>query len=216
MSKEIEFLNYLLQELHKGNFYPCYIHSFHLNAISMQMVDRVKTIGKRSEDPNAEIVYLILKILNILYNDTDADIELVDNYLYDSMVTMFRAHNDDEFQVGADVIQFPHVNLAITFGDDDSLKKDLDTIPAIEFDSSLQDRIAESIFLEDIVYPNRMIRPEDFDQLAKENKHEVVEVVGKRMHDTAHGHPELVGTLDKCKFVTCKEAVDRGDRKSVV
>ena len=74
----------------------------------------------------------------------------------------------------------------------------------------MQDRIAESIFLEDIVYPNRMIRPEDFDQLAKENKHEVVEVVGKRMHDTAHGHPELVGTLDKCKFVTCKEAADRG------
>lgn len=210
MNKEIEFLNYLLQELHKGNFYPCYIYSFHLNQLSIQMVDKVRNIGKRSEDPNAEIVYLILKILNILYNDTDADNELIDNYLYDSMVTMFRAYNDDDFQVGADVIQFPHVNLAITFDEDDSVKQNLDSVPAIEFDSSLQDKIADSIFLEDIVYPNLMIRPEDFDQLAKENKHEVIEVVGKRMHDTAHGHPELVGTLDKCKFVTCKEAADRG------
>ncbi len=34
--------------------------------------------------------------------------------------------------------------------------------------------------------------------------------ITKRKHDTAHSHPELVGTLDKAKFVINKDAEDKG------
>ena len=34
--------------------------------------------------------------------------------------------------------------------------------------------------------------------------------VSKRLKDTSHNNPELVGTLDKCKFVLMKQAKDKG------
>ena len=33
--------------------------------------------------------------------------------------------------------------------------------------------------------------------------------IGKRNHDTKHNHPDLVGTLDKCKFVLDKDAIEK-------
>lgn len=205
---DIILLNQILQDLHNGNIQMCYANTHNINRIVAHLLNNVKVVGPKDQDPNAEILGLLLRICNIVYNDTDNEMQVVEDGVYDLMVAMYRVHNDDTFQIGADVIHFKPMKDAIAFIQDEDPKMK----EAIVFDSSLQDKIRESIFLEDLVYPNLMIRPSDFEQLSTTSQQQIEELdlISKRRHDTAHNHPELVGTLDKCKFVTCKEASDRG------
>ena len=48
-------------------------------------------------------------------------------------------------------------------------------------------------------------------QNGKKQEKEVIkeQYITKRTHDTSHNHPDLVGTLDKCKFVLDNDAIEK-------
>lgn len=147
------------------------------------------------KDPNdmtisdIELLWDIIHLGNIVYNNVAIpDDELfIDNGVYDLLLEKYRVFNPN-VQVGAEPIIFK-VQPKTAFQ-----KKNV--INLVEFLPSKED------ILFDELYP-RAVR----------NKSVIPDLVtfggnatGKRMRIVSHGNPSLVGTLDKCKFVTDKDA----------
>lgn len=199
---DISLLTEILEHLHNKDVNFCYLHAQELNQMSIAFLNESE-IENKSQSLTAAALELLLRICNIMYNRTDKTILPIEDGIYDLLLEKYKKNNPD-FQVGADVIEFqPEMKPALIFYDQEQEMKEV-----IHFDSVLQDKIQNGFFLEDIIYPDLRIRSSDFDPVPEPSPEN--ELITKRKHDTVHNHPELVGTLDKCKFVTCKEAANRG------
>jgi len=179
-----------LIELKKGNL------SIINEEITILINSETRTIlfEKNHTKDEITIMELILNISNILYNNTDMDKLPLDDGLYDLLLEQYRKYNPS-YMVGAEPIQFQD-----TTPDSDNIK-----IPLIQFidTEKLEDFIFTTDLLKepkvtklDIVTPCIIIDQDD--------------KLSKRMVDTKHVYPELVGTLDKCKFVLNNQAKERG------
>lgn len=135
----------------------------------------------------------IIHLGNIVYNNVAIpDDELfIDNGVYDILLERYRMFNPN-VQVGAEPIQFK-VEPQPAFR-----KKNL-----IELVSYLP---TSDEILFDELYP-RAPRPSSlYTDLVTYRGNST----GKKLRIVSHGNPSLVGTLDKCKFVTDKDAEDMG------
>ena len=138
----------------------------------------------------------LLRICNILYNRTDIEVLPVEDGVYDILLEQYKKFNPS-FQVGSDVVNFntsksnkniSELTCPIRFLDDEEIKKQEDSF----FFQKLMDRgdfKIEDTYKSPIKFYN---------------------TISKRTHDTKHNHPELVGTLDKCKFVLMTDAIEKG------
>ena len=132
----------------------------------------------------------ILEMANIAYNNTSADITLLDDGIYDQLLVIYKKYNPN-YQVGSYVTPYQEipqnevtdVKVMCTYID----KKD------IEEKLYLKDIWKQHTPTNQIVFKNML--PEDRDPISK------------RLINTTHKYPELVGTLDKCKFVLNVDAV---------
>lgn len=136
---------------------------------------------------------LVLEISNILYNNTDGVILLLDDGVYDMLLEGYKKY-DPNFQVGAIPIRFDMSDQMI------DRKKPNEGLPFTivkDFDTML--------FYDDMTRYKSDFRlssiPPFYIDDGKKNMN---------LRNIAHNHPELVGTLDKCKFVLNKDARDRG------
>lgn len=138
----------------------------------------------------------ILHICNITYNNTDRSILPIEDGFYDLLLEKYRVYNPN-FQVGAENIHFDT---------NDSLQNNTDTHTNLIYTIAPPQK---SYIYSDCLQldPFKYIDYRDF---IGSTTQESFENISKRYHDTAHEHPELVGTLDKCKFVTNEEAFSRG------
>lgn len=142
----------------------------------------------------------LLMICNVMYNRTDMLVLPVEDGVYDVLLEKYKKYNKN-FQVGSAVVQFKSVA--------ESLHPEVKELrQAIHF----------------IKEPKRNeLREEYKNKLQEYDKHKYVAedylknpiyytngYISKREHNTKHNHPELVGTLDKCKFVLDKDAEDLG------
>ena len=143
---------------------------------------------------------LIIQISNNLYNNSDLDILLLDDGVYDLLLEKVREYVPD-IQSGAtpqnlagSAYQFMETeeakmsNPIMHVSDDEIEKMNNMMFPSIinirrEFNSN-------DVFAKDLL-------PESND-------------VTKRLRNTQHEHPELVGTLHKSKFVLSADAIERG------
>lgn len=137
---------------------------------------------------------LILRISNTLYNSIAYDILPLDDGLYDILLEKYKKINPN-FQVGAKEI-INKINESITSSNGKSIKK----IKAFEvFNSNeVHNLLFNEPFIESIC---------DRSKPAYEN---VYKSKTNRLRDTAHEYEELVGTLDKCKFVLDSQAEAAG------
>lgn len=191
------FIHQMLDQIMLGNgsvIVPENINR--MNDIAMQIY--AKREGQLS-DQEVSTLKELLMICNVLYNRTDLTVQAIEDGFYDILLEIYKQY-DEHFQVGSAV-----VNLK------DLLESDLDSkdkmaSPAIYFFSDeKKDDIHEAIY-KDL---NRLtFVPHDL------NKSSVTfqqsEGISKRTHNTTHNHPDLVGTLDKVKFVFNQEAIDAG------
>lgn len=193
MEIDYSILDIILDDLHHKNFRSPYDNRQALNAIAYDIITR----------PNFDVVSCdkLLKICNILYNNTDEENLPIEHGVYDILLEADKAINKN-FQVGADITEFTPMIPLVSF-EDNTLEK----VNLVHIDQELKLRYDESIFLDDILYPDPRINAKDFEPVPPPVAEDMI---SKRKHDTSHNHPELVGTLDKCKFVTCKEAAERG------
>lgn len=139
---------------------------------------------------------LVLNLCNILYNNTDMDPLPIEDGVYDLLLEKYKTYNPN-FQVGAEPVQFVE-----TVGNIQDSKK----VEPIQAFIHMDERIGnEPMFLNELVnrpYPT----PADW----AINPFIHTDLLTKGLRNTSHNYPELVGTLDKMKFVMNYQAEERG------
>lgn len=131
-------------------------------------------------------VYDILEISNILYNNTSNTVLILDDGVYDRLLERYKNY-DSNYQIGAKPINFKE-------SPDNEI---LDTKIMCSYIN--REDYENQIYIEDI---NSYKSMPTFNSLVKY----VQEPITKRLINTQHKYPELVGTLDKCKCVIDKDA----------
>ena len=142
-------------------------------------------------------MYHIIVISNILYNNTSQNNLILEDGIYDLLVVKHKNVTGCDV-VGAPPVKFPDT---INFN---SFKQEL--LPGIIYLSDEENSYIDAMLYHDDIYKNKLFTQRDmfYPGVTYEK------IVSKRLNDTSHGNPELVGTLDKCKFVLIKQAKDKG------
>ena len=159
----------------------------------------VSLINKQVWDIDEQIVAnLILRISNIAYNNTSIDVLPLDDGIYDQLLVLYTKY-DPNYQVGATPVIFQ--------------EKPQNEIISEKVMCVAVDNIDKKLFMQDIWKqhtPLREMRPVNMCFLVKDP-------ITKRLINTEHKYPELVGTLDKCKFVLNIDAINANvfDKPSV-
>ena len=140
---------------------------------------------------------------NATYTNTDADILPIEDGVWDMMVEKYRKFiPDDSYPVG-----FKPTEIKRTSVDEYVIEKKK-LFSHIEDDEV--EKFKKMLYADEILFPryddsytNYIVKPlfEKLDGYAN---------ITKRMTDTFHNHPDLVGTFDKCKFVLNAQAREKG------
>ena len=147
-----------------------------------------------------EALRKIIMICNVLYNRTDATVLPIEDGFYDLLLEKYKVY-DQHFQVGSAIVQFK-----------ESLETDTNTpmpvyVNPIRFVDIPKPKNEIHGVIRDQLKRLEPIRPEDF-IISPISFTE--QPISKRQHNTEHNHPDLVGTLDKTKFIFNQEAIDAG------
>ena len=185
----------ILDALRNGDLTKAYEHKEYINEMALYLYYKPELTIEDQDD-----LHNIITICNICYNDTDKEILPIEDGVYDLILEKYKQYNP-KFQVGADVVIF-----------ESSKKKqnkpyiERPLANAIYYEDPVSDK--DVFFIDDIVVdPVKFIDRRDFENRATPPS---VDFITKRYRNTAHNHPELVGTLDKCKFVLDRDAIARG------
>lgn len=162
----------------------------------------VELINKLNWDNDEqETVDLILRISNIMYNDTSAVVLPLDDGVYDQLLQIYKGYNPN-YLIGAEPIVFNEMHQ--NEFEDQKIMYHL-----------IQDDVMDSkLYTRDIWKQSTPILSKDRPRLMYTL---VQPPLTKRLINTQHKYPELVGTLDKCKIVLNNDAIENGvfDKPSV-
>lgn len=159
-----------------------------INDIATEMLNR-----KNHDSISISMMGTIISISNILYNNTDRELLPLEDGVYDLLLILYKRYNPN-YKVGAEPVNFDMSNGT-------SILNDTGTINPIKYIEPLED----PMFMEDLTRAHRITREDTI----VTPYHYAVDI-SRRTIDTPHVYPELVGTLDKCKFVLSRQAIDRG------
>ena len=183
----------ILETLRSGNLQIVYDYKEYLNLTAIELYSKPKLNESEVED-----LKNIIFICNITYNDTDKELLPIEDGIYDLLLEKYRKY-DPNFQIGAELINFDPTNFH-------SNTPHREFVDAVTFMDPITKK--DIFFLDDIVIdPTKYIDRRDFEI---KNTPLSEEYITKRYHDTESNHPELIGTLDKAKFVLNKDAITRG------
>lgn len=138
-------------------------------------------------------IYDILVISNVLYNNTSRTILPLEDGVYDLVVAKYNKLTNGKAPVGAIPVKFNEKINEIPV--DDSMDRKTVATRIEQKDNML--------FYNDIIKNQNPIRA-DFDYNIDNT------LVKEATKNVSHSYPELVGTLDKCKFTLLKEAREHG------
>ena len=163
-----------------------------INAVVMDLFQR----QYHWSPDDTSIADMVLRISNILYNNTSKTILPLDDGVYDQLLVAYRRYNPN-YQVGAKPINFPELN-------------DEETITSgkrLLYHVVDEKKLGESLYGNDIWKQQTSME----DGIRPRRLYTVIrDPISKRLIDTPHIYPELVGTLDKCKFVLNIDAQQAG------
>ena len=187
------------ENLAKNGYSPNILNSGVISYISDMAMTLLNLEPLNQDDVNnlADLLWFC----NFLYNNTDMDPLPVEDGVYDLLLEKYKKYNPNNYQVGAT----PPQQFSIT----GNFTKENTPKEIVRVFSRPDERLDEHpIFENEIIKKYPAFTMEDFitrpfietDRLN----------IGKRLRNTAHGYPELVGTLDKTKFVMNFQAKERG------
>lgn len=131
---------------------------------------------------------LIIRISNILYNNTSLEKLPLEDGVYDLLLEWYKKYNPN-FQVGSEI-----VNYRLPLGN--------------EKDIPLLNALVRAPKGDNLLYTDQLFDiSKDWYEPPYESSHKKIT---NRQVNTSHKYPELVGTLDKCKFVLDRQAIDAG------
>lgn len=151
-------------------------------------ISLINASGWREKD--RVVADLILKISNILYNNTSMDVLPLDDGIYDQLVVQY-SKLVGIYHVKATPVKFQE----IPENQIEDAKIMCQYVDSDTMDSNLYTR---ELWLQHTpINEVRMSQAYNLDR----------EPISKRLINTTHKYPELVGTLDKCKFVLNADAI---------
>lgn len=185
----ISQLTYIVDQLRKGNISVIdNSNTILINNTTMEILSKEKHTADQ-----IILIGIIINISNILYNNTDKEVLPLEDGVYDLLFELYKSYNPN-YQIGAEPIQFEATN---------NIKKELEA-------KNLRKVIIKANF-DDTIFAEELNRSPKY---TKEDmlRNPVIfgDDITKRNISTEHVYPQLVGTLDKCKFVLNAQAVDRG------
>ena len=188
-------INNVISALKNNDLQPAYENKKILNDIALSLYNK-----QILTSDNIEELKNLLIICNITYNDTDKDLLPIEDGIYDLLLEKYKTY-DPNFQVGAEVISFKSSSSSqSTTQISKSLKEGLIFVQ--------KPSVSDTPFMNQIVVDStKYIDHRDFEISTSPVD---ISSISKRYHNTMHEHPELVGTLDKCKFVLDRDASERG------
>ena len=185
------FLNSLLRGdgsvIHEGNIRL-------INEIALELYNKSKLTQTDIEDLKA-----IIMACNIIYNRTDLTIMVIEDGFYDLLLEKYKLY-DSNFQVGSAIVDLK--NLIINDVDNPiPIAKQ----PLIFIEQPKRNELMKEIHNEIMRINQPIMNAQDYhiSPISFEQ-----DMISKRTHNTSHNHPDLVGTLDKCKFVLNQDAID--------
>lgn len=189
----IQKLNYIYEELKNGNIRILDINNkVFLNKESTRLL---KLDSLNNDD--IQSLDLIIRISNAVYNNVNNDsLVPIDDGVYDLLIVLISKYMNN-YQVGSDNIFFGDLYQDLTDKSDTNITL-INPVKKIP--------INENNFYYDNIICNRDIVKEDL--IISPVKR--IKNIEKRMVNTPHKYPELVGTLDKCKFVLNSQAKELG------
>lgn len=192
-------LEFIFDELCKGNLNAA-ITTDAYKCISNNALEILKPDEGYNTNNVKRRIELICKICNILYNQTDLTVMPISDSVYDDLMNLYKLL-DPHFQVGSTIVLFNEQARKNT-------KKEEEGINPLKFRQyEERDEVRQ-------YYADRIM---SFDQKDRFTYDEVFGEktplwsdgdISKRIHDTSHNHPQLVGTLDKAKFVLDSDAME--------
>lgn len=158
-----------------------------ITAIAVGFLD-----DKNPTEDQLNIIELILKLSNVLYNNCTTDWLVLEDGVYDVVLVKYESYRHS-YPVGATPVQFNDLKYVNTETTDEPkvlyhIIKDKEN--ALYYDDILRN---------DYNPKDSMIIP----YIKKLDENRI-------SRNTPHNYPKLVGTLDKCKFVLNKQAKDMG------
>ena len=149
--------------------------------------------------PYLEFIDIVLKISNILYNNTDLDLLLIEDGVYDLLVEEFRKLTGT-IPVGAPPIRITNV-INQDVNEDISNNQLEDAVVFVPEHLNSNMLFARELCSRPIITPKDLYtNPVMLHPLNN----------GRKTLNKTHEYPELVGTLDKCKFVMSYQAEEKG------
>lgn len=144
----------------------------------------------------------LIMICNLTYNRTDGLVLPVEDGVYDILNEKYKSI-DPHFQVGSAVVQFQSMA-------EKQLEQEGKQIiqPFVMIEQPKNNDEISLQFRDEIKsFDNH--KYEFRDVFYDKNQYTYDMNISKRTHNTAHNHPELVGTLDKAKYVLNQDAIDK-------
>lgn len=181
----------------------------HNSLKEVYQVDNIKILSQITEyilnqeslnKDEIELLSKVLDIANITYNDTDNIILPIEDGVYDLLLEKYKKY-DSNYKIGAKPIYFDQSN-------QNDLLNQNERKPVIKFLSEEEKKTIQEMVFRDILYSKKKFTKKDL--IYQPIKYEDDLYITKRLRNTSHEHPELVGTLDKCKFVLNAQAQERG------
>lgn len=154
---------------------------------------------KHNMNPNNETldnIFDVVYISNILYNNTDRTMLPLDDGVYDMAFQYYKNYRDDYYKlIGAPVVHFANYN--------EKVIENQKLIAGLQFFDDKED----AFYIDNLKKSPRI----DIHDVSVMGLSFEDDIVGERKQvGTSHNYPELVGTVDKYKFVLNKQAKDAG------
>ena len=185
-------INKIYNDIHNNIFNSAYDNIVELNKEIMNILNK----DNLSEEEN-NLLEKAITIGNCFYTNSDSDFLPIEDGIYDLMVEKFRKING-KYPVGYKDINIKSpININKSINDNSKLFSYID--------NSIIDKM---LFKEDIILPNYHLGADR--HIKSLFSYYDNYKIPKRIVNTNHNHPTLVGTFNKCKFVLESSAKEKG------
>lgn len=189
----------IIDELKKGNFSCAYNNP----TIQESIATALNTPDEQFDESLVNELRDLVIIGNITYNYSDSDVLPIDDGVYDLLAVKLQRIDYDKFTSGYIPIDIQKSNSVYKIDRKESLIKPFTIMPDDDIEK-----------LKDAFYPSILNCTKPFDPRSYLYKPFFIDnkdkYISKRLRDVSHNYPQLVGTLEKCKFVLDSQAKELG------
>ena len=187
----IQKLQYIYDEIRNGNIRVIdFENKVFLNDVATRLLNL-----KELNSNDIQELDLLIRISNDIYHNTNNDsLVPIDDGVYDLLMVLISKYMKD-YQVGSDDIIFENTYQNITENNNIELSCPVLRIPEREDNFYYDDILRNRDFIDRDFFVSPVTRIKELE---------------RRVVNTPHIYPDLVGTLDKCKFVLNAQARELG------